>query len=86
MTTSEALRRLTPLIRARAAGTGDDVRATDRLEQDLRMDSMAVVNLLQDIEDSFGLVIPDERLAEVYTVEDLVGIVCGAPRAEERAA
>lgn len=40
------------------------------------MDSMTIVHVLEDIEESFELTIPDERLADLYTVGDLVDIVC----------
>ncbi|KPI31706.1 acyl carrier protein familyprotein [Actinobacteria bacterium OV320] len=78
MTTNDVLRALTPLIRARTEHPPADPSAVTpdtRLEQDLRMDSMAIVHVLEDIETSYGITIPDERLAGVYTVGDLVDIV-----------
>jgi acyl carrier protein len=78
MTTNDVLRALTQLIRARTehlpAHQGA-VTPDTRLEQDLRMDSMAIVHLLEDIEDFYGITVPDERLAGVYTVGDLADIV-----------
>ncbi|MGC9500929.1 acyl carrier protein [Streptomyces sp. WG7] len=89
MTTNDVLRVLTPLIHAHT----DHIRAappaltTDtRLEQDLRMDSMAIVHVLEDIEDTFGLTIPDELLAGVYTVGDLMDIVRTTSETPERVA
>ncbi|MFI2636589.1 acyl carrier protein [Streptomyces collinus] len=89
MTTNDVLHRLTPLIRARALHLPPDsavLSSGTRLEQDLRMDSMAIVHVLEDIEDSFGLAIPDELLASVYTVGDLVNIVRTTSGEEGRAA
>ncbi|QIJ60674.1 phosphopantetheine-binding protein [Streptomyces sp. JB150] len=90
MTTNDVLRALTPLISAHArhlpATASSALTADTRLEQDLRMDSMAIVHVLEDIEDTFGFAIPDERLAGVYTVGDLVDIVRSTSEAPERVA
>lgn len=89
MTTNDVLRALTPLIRARTEhlpAVPSALTADTRLEQDLRMDSMAIVHVLEDIEDTFGLTIPDERLAGVYTVGDLMDIVRTTSEAPERIA
>ncbi|MGW7254273.1 phosphopantetheine-binding protein [Streptomyces sp. NPDC054834] len=89
MTNDDVLRALTPLFRARTEhlpAAEAAVTADTRLEQDLRMDSMAIVHVLEDIEESFGLTIPDERLAGVYTVGDLVDIVRTTPASRERVA
>ncbi|MEU0659508.1 acyl carrier protein [Streptomyces lavendulocolor] len=89
MIATDVMARLTPLIRARTehlpAGAGSPAPET-RLEQDLRMDSMAIVQVLEDIEESFGITIPDERLAGVYTVGDLADIVRDAAPTGRRAA
>lgn len=89
MTTNDALHALTPLIRARTEHPHSapvEVTAGTRLEQDLRMDSMAIVHVLEDIEESFDLTIPDERLAGVYTVGDLVDIMRTTTPSQERVA
>ncbi|MFE7764156.1 acyl carrier protein [Streptomyces sp. NPDC057438] len=89
MTTNDVLRALTPLIRARTEHPPAEPAAVTpetRLEQDLRMDSMAIVHVLEDIEDSYGVTIPDERLAAVYTVGDLVDIVRTTAEPGERVA
>ncbi|WP_256105811.1 acyl carrier protein [Streptomyces sp. ODS05-4] len=88
--TDELLHTLTPLLRARAESQPPDLRELTpetRLEQDLGMDSMTIVHVLEDIEESFDFTIPDERLAGVYTVGDLVDIVrTTGPAAAGRAA
>ncbi|MFF7856969.1 phosphopantetheine-binding protein [Streptomyces sp. NPDC007904] len=89
MTAHDVLRRLTPLIRTHTEGLPPDpaaLTAETRLEQDLRMDSMAIVHVLEDIEDTFDVVIPDERLAGVYSVGDLVDIVRTSAGSAGRAA
>ncbi|MFF9105211.1 acyl carrier protein [Streptomyces rubrogriseus] len=89
MTTNDVLCVLTPLVREHTGhlpAVPSALTADTRLEQDLRMDSMAIVHVLEDIEDTFGLTIPDERLAGVYTVGDLMDIVRTTSEAPERVA
>jgi len=78
MTNDDVLHTLIPLLRARVDEQTLDQGALTpdtRLEQDLRMDSMTIVHVLEDIEESFELTIPDERLSAIYTVGDLADIV-----------
>ncbi|MGW7463781.1 acyl carrier protein [Streptomyces xantholiticus] len=41
------------------------------LEQDLGMDSMKIIELLEEVEEHFGFSIADEDLAHLRTVHDL---------------
>ncbi|WP_030866580.1 acyl carrier protein [Streptomyces sp. NRRL S-37] len=41
------------------------------LEQDLGMDSMKIIELLEEVEEHFGFSIADEDLAHLRTVRDL---------------
>ncbi|MEV5597968.1 acyl carrier protein [Streptomyces sp. NPDC052496] len=41
------------------------------LEQDLGMDSMKIIELLEEVEEHFGFSIADEELAHLRTVRDL---------------
>ncbi|MEU0379772.1 MULTISPECIES: acyl carrier protein [Streptomyces] len=78
MTNDDVLHTLIPLLRARVDEQTLDQGALTpdtRLEQDLHMDSMTIVHVLEDIEESFELAIPDERLSAIYTVGDLADIV-----------
>jgi acyl carrier protein len=42
-----------------------------RIARDLGLDSVAIMDLVMDIEDHFDISIPLDRIAEVETVEDL---------------
>ncbi|MDW4918678.1 phosphopantetheine-binding protein [Streptomyces californicus] len=89
MTHDDVLHTLMPLVRARVDPTQEektDFTARTRLEQDLRMDSMTIVHVLEDVEDYYQLTIPDELLADVRTVGDLVDIVQSAEATPGRAA
>lgn len=43
-----------------------------RIKEDLGADSLNVLQLLMKIEDDYGIVIPDEKLAKFETVKDVV--------------
>jgi len=44
-----------------------------RLIDDLKADSLDIVELIMDLEQEFGIEIPDEELPKVQTVSDIVG-------------
>ncbi|MGE5849702.1 MAG: AMP-binding protein, partial [Candidatus Methylomirabilota bacterium] len=48
------------------------VRLDENLELDLRMDSLARVEMLVTLEEMFGVEIPDEAAAECFTVREVV--------------
>lgn len=54
-----------------------EVTVTDRtnIVQDLGLDSLAVMNFVMAVEDSFDISVPLDRIAEVQTVGDLVETV-----------
>jgi acyl carrier protein len=52
----------------------DDVSETSTLE-DLDMDSLDVVEIMQAIEDDFGIRVPDEDLEDLTTIGDAVKAV-----------
>jgi acyl carrier protein len=64
---------------ARAAETvlGRPVRVTDDTDiaRDLAVDSLALMNIVMELEDRFDLSIPLDRLAVVQTIGDLSGLV-----------
>lgn len=52
-----------------------EISAGTRLEEDLRLNSAQVVNLLSELEERFDCVIEDDDLGVVRTVGDLAAIV-----------
>ncbi len=52
------------------AGT---ITMTSRLIDDLKADSLDIVELIMDLEQKFNIEIPDEELPKVQTVADIVG-------------
>ena len=51
------------------------VTAATRLREDLNADSLDLVLLVHDVEDEFGVVFPEQTLAEVKTVGDAMAVV-----------
>lgn len=48
------------------------VQLSSRIKEDLGADSLNILQLLMKIEDDYGIVIPDEKLATFDTVQDVV--------------
>ena len=48
------------------------VQLTSRIKEDLGADSLNILQLLLKIEDDYGIVIPDEKLANFERVSDVV--------------
>lgn len=48
------------------------IELTSKIKDDLGADSISVLQLLMTIEEDYGIVIPDEKLAAFDTVGDVV--------------
>ena len=57
------------------------VTAQTRIVGDLGLDSVAVLDFIQDVEDRFDLSIPLERVAEVQTIGELSAAIQTLKRA-----
>ena len=53
----------------------DSIEVTTYIADDLSADSLDVVEILMNIEDEFGIEIPDEAIEEIKTVGDLVSYI-----------
>ncbi len=72
----EALEITSELLQRRASGPqGRVILATDRIQEDLGLDSLAVMELASDVENRFGVSIPSEMFDRIQTVEDLARAV-----------
>lgn len=59
-------------ILARHVGPGTPIRRASTMLGDLALDSLAVMEIMADVEDQFGVLIPDDALAELSTVGDVL--------------
>ena len=53
----------------------EDVTLNKRIKEDLGADSLDVVELLMNIEEKYGVTVPDEAVMGIKTVEDLAAYV-----------
>ena len=53
----------------------EDVTPGKRIKEDLGADSLDLVDLIMTIEDEYGISIPEESVAGISTVKDLIDFV-----------
>jgi acyl carrier protein len=75
--TEESLERLAKLLSRIAGKDPSTVLLSSRLNEDLHLESLEMMELLFEAEDEFGLKIeiPTESLASIKTVEDLLNLL-----------
>jgi acyl carrier protein len=52
-----------------------EIRPSDRIQQDLGLDSLAVMEFAADVEARFGISIPADMYEQIVTVEDIARAV-----------
>ena len=83
MTRDELFERVRDHLAAELSVDASAIHAGTRLKEDLNADSLHLVELLVELEDSYGIRIPDDEAARIETVGQVVDYV--AARAPERA-
>ncbi|MBQ7092620.1 MAG: acyl carrier protein [Clostridia bacterium] len=53
----------------------DQITMETRLVEDLKADSLDVVELIMDIEQEYGIQVPEEELPNVHTVGDILKFI-----------
>lgn len=69
------VQKILKIVRDAARGAPENIRPTHNLELDLGLDSMQRIELLSQIEQELGGALEESRMAEIYTVRDLVNTV-----------
>lgn len=54
---------------------GDEITLDSNIFDDLRADSLDVVDLLMTLEDEFDIEVPDEEIENIKTVGDIVSYI-----------
>jgi acyl carrier protein len=67
----EALRATTDILRTHVKGVDRPIQPTDNILNDLGLDSLAVMELVAEVEDRFHVEIPSATLDRLVTVEDV---------------
>lgn len=66
----EALRAVTDILKTQVKGDRA-IQPTDHIMNDLALDSLAVMEVVADVEDKFHVEIPSATLDRLFTVEDV---------------
>lgn len=53
----------------------ESIAMESKLIEDLKADSLDVVELIMDLENEFGIEIPDDKLPEIRTIGDIVSFI-----------
>lgn len=53
----------------------ESITMESKLIEDLKADSLDVVELIMDLENEFGIEIPDDKLPEIRTIGDIVSFI-----------
>ena len=72
---AEVIAILEPHAQTGSEGGAVAITESSRLVADLGVDSLGVMEIVAELEDKFGLTIPDEALREVDTIGDVVKAV-----------
>jgi acyl carrier protein len=68
MTREEVLERIREHLATELEVDGSRIDASTRFKEDLEADSLDLVELVVELEDSYGVRIPDEEAAKILTV------------------
>ena len=83
MTREDVFERVRDHLSAELGVDGSGIGDGTRFKDDLNADSLHLVELLVELEDDYGIRIPDDEAARIETVGQLVDYV--APRVPEKA-
>jgi acyl carrier protein len=75
MTREEVERRFIELVAEEAGIAPGEVRLEHDFQDDLKMDSLSVVELLMAVQDEMGVYVPDEELESIRTVGDALSTI-----------
>ena len=53
----------------------EQITMESRLIEDLKADSLDIVELIMDLEQQYGVQIPDDKLGDLHTVGDVVRLL-----------
>jgi len=72
---SEIIRQLMPFRDGQAPITGATV-----ISKDLQIDSLAIMDMVMELEDRFDVTVPLNRVAEIHTVDELTDAIVALRR------
>ena len=75
MTRAEVFQRVQAHLADELSLDPDDIQEQTRFREDLEADSLDLYTLVQELEDTYGVSIPDEQAAQITTVSQAVDFV-----------
>jgi len=75
MTREEIFEQVKEVIADRLGVDPDEIKWESRLVEDLGADSLDNAELVMNLEEKFGIEIPDEDQAKIQTIEDIVNYI-----------
>ena len=51
------------------------IKPTSRIVEDLGADSLDMIEMLMSLEENFGISVPDDKVASLKTVDDIVAFI-----------
>ncbi len=69
------LEKIAAMLAERFDVNAEDITEKTGLKDDLKIDSLDVVELIMDLEDAFGVTVEDEAAKEMSTVGDIVAYI-----------
>ncbi len=51
------------------------IKSTSRVVEDLGADSLDMIEMLMSLEENFGISVPDDKVASLKTVDDIVAFI-----------
>jgi acyl carrier protein len=72
MTTPEIEKKIITIIAGKFSADPTKITGTTKLAEDLKVDSFGAVELMFELEEAFGLKIPDSEIGHIRTVNDIV--------------
>ncbi len=58
------------------------IKPTSRVVEDLGADSLDMIEMLMSLEENFGISVPDDKVASLKTVNDIVAFIESETKAE----
>jgi len=71
----EITKKVVEIIAKQLEIDADKVKPEASFTEDLKADSLAVVELVLALEESFGIEIPDEETEKIKTVKDVINFI-----------
>ncbi len=75
MTREEIFEQVKEVIADRLGVDPDEIKMESRLIEDLGADSLDNAELVMNLEEKFGIEIPDEDQSKIQTIEDIVNYI-----------